>query len=466
MCVIGEKRLMYKYCITCGKKNEDNDIFCTNCGTKLAVEKNEIESFENQVAIPQQNQTVNQATYNYQGHSCFNSQPYYIQNKPKKKYILPMIIAVSIAVMMISAGFLLVLVSDSESLPVRTKGPSVSLTSTSLGSLASVPENGYTARYGYYMNRNGHEMRVGEMNYKNLGVVVHRDISCIDVECSGYIEFTEDMIPSSYIDFDSFQIPFSATYYIEEVDRSPVYMSFSMDYSELLSLMQEYSSYYSSEYVDMSSDTVLRCEVNWYKDENRADMEFSGGSVLKNINADLTAEFSEDYWNMDTSVDELSENYHRFISFTMDMKVNDYEFETETRILSGVDENDTAVTIDIDSDGSSDECLEDYSSYTKVDMEMQVTGVEDVEVPYGRFNDCYILQITQTETEEHSNIYSSSSSSEQSSTKLWLTEDGVMPKAEYSIMGSTMSTSSMGNYVLKLEDYSSSISVQESAVTF
>ena len=118
-----------------------------------------------------------------------------------------------------------------------------------------------------------------------------------------------------------------------------------------------------------------------------------------------TSIFPTEYWGLVSSVDDLYVGYNEEIEYTISSS--------------------------------------DFDEDVEMNMQISVTGKEDITVPSGTFENCYILEVEQTQSD-----YSSYGSFE-ATTKIWITEDGEFPQSEIS-----MSTSGIPiDITSKLEGY-------------
>ncbi|KYK20967.1 hypothetical protein AYK21_01065 [Thermoplasmatales archaeon SG8-52-2] len=108
---------------------------------------------------------------------------------------------------------------------------------------------------------------------------------------------------------------------------------------------------------------------------------------------------SEDYWDCTLLKDDLFEGYLKEVAYTMS--------------VMGIE--------------------------TEVNLIISVTGVEDVTVNQGTFEDCYVVEI-----EQDQGIASSTSI-------IWIDEDGICPKMQ--LGGSSTSSFSYEGMIIELEEY-------------
>jgi hypothetical protein len=205
---------------------------------------------------------------------------------------------------------------------------------------------------------------------------------------------------------------------------------------------------------EIGESVIMGYTIDWDRTQSKADMIFyTEGMSYMSMNADCTIEFSDEYWDMDPEMEELEIGFEKIVEFTMTFKVNDFDYNiydtTEDEEVSEYDLTETYTDDDYAYN------VEDEISQTvTTTMEIRVTDQEDVEVPVGTFEDCYVIEVNQKQNTEYG-YYTSSSYDETSSTKIWINQNGVMLKAEYSLFGeSSMGMgSSSEKFVIEIEDY-------------
>jgi len=495
---------MINYCPICGRKRYENSLFCIGCGTKLEEEKIEFEilsrpekikTFEKQIAhTSKESRTIEHMIYMP---PTYNTQPQnQIRKKqPQKKRILIPVLTIAIAVMVISASLLIIFnaePNDSSNLNeittlVREHGPKVSLHSLSGGTVSSIPKEGYTATYGLY-DQSGifgiSGLRIGEIVEENLGDKTFQGEECILTKINGeislpmknYIESYKEV--SSYLSTDSTSAGMSdmipeelplyiySDYYVKKEDNTPVYMDYKIDFTEYMQILKEISVSigYEDEMnsIDFDGPVIMGYTIDWDRDQSKADMRFYiEGIPIMSMDGDFSIKFSEEYWDMEPEMEELYVGFEKIIEFTMTLEINDFNFGMDY----GIEEEEESV-YEIEDlyeeenyEHNIEEELEDFSQTVSTSMEIKVTDKENVNVPAGEFEDCFVIEVNQRQDsgyEDNDYEYEiSSSHSITSSTKIWVNENGVMPKAEYSLFGGTeigMGTNNQ-KLVIKLEDY-------------
>ena len=223
-------------------------------------------------------------------------------------------------------------------------------------------------------------------------------------------------------------------YYVDAEDNSPVYLS--LDYAFDIS---EFS--YSSSYYDDLNTMKMTLEMNWDKDDNKVLTTISMISDMMDMKADIGIEFSEEYWDLNTDIDDLYVGFSKKFSFDSTIDFNNIEITSDDDYYDDLYNDDSL--------------YDDLEQKTTTDVEIKVTGKEDITVPIGRYENCYILQIKQTQKSESIYETSITTSTSESTTKIWIDENGVMPQAEQSIDTTGFGSSSM-KLTQKLESYSSS----------
>ena len=160
-------------------------------------------------------------------------------------------------------------------------------------------------------------------------------------------------------------------YYVNKNGLIPVYMSIDYDFSKPSQLKN----------ADMS------IEITW---------DLDSSEIISTVNAlgkteTATAIYPEEYWGMISSFDDLFVGLYESFEYSISTTSEYYD--------------------------------------TDMIMEVSVTGKEDVVVPAGTFEDCYVLELDQTEDSYYS------SGNLDSSMKVWISEEGYIPQYEAS-MGS------------------------------
>ena len=476
---------MINYCPKCGAKKEEDDQFCTNCGINLN-ENIETKTFEKQIAYASKETGATEKVIYTPPAQYTQPQNYTIKKQSHKKRTIISITTVAIAVMVVLASFIILLNSEPEDSDnpreitklVKEHGPKISLHSLSGGSVSSIPEEGYTAKYGLY-DESGifgtPHLRIGEITEENLGEKTFQGEECILVKINGQISIPMKRYMESYLEVSSYlstdstsnemlnmipeEVPFYiySDYYITKDDGTPVYMDYTIDLTEYMQIIQDistnlgYGDDLSSIYGD--EDVIMGYIIDWDREESKADMSFyMEGIPLMSMAGDFTIEFSEEYWDIEPEMEELYVGFQKIVEFTMNLEVDDFYYNTD---YTSEEESEYY------SDGDYGYSLEDEISQTvSTSMEIEVIAKENVNIPAGTFNDCFVIEVTQrqnTEYEEDDYGYgiSSSSSSSTTSTKIWIDENGVLLKAEYSLFGDdsmNMGSSSQG-LVIELEDY-------------
>jgi hypothetical protein len=191
------------------------------------------------------------------------------------------------------------------------------------------------------------------------------------------------------------------------------------------------------------------------------------GIPYMNMNGDFSIEFSEEYWDIEPEMEELYVGFEKIIEFTMTLEVNDFNYYYPDYYIEEEPEYEYYYTPKYEYEESHPypgeyyeyDTIEDFSQTVSTSMEIKVIKKENVIVPMGEFEDCFVIEVNQRQNSDYDdNDYGygiSSSYSSESSTKIWINENGVMPKAEYSLFGETgmgMDTSSQ-KLVIQLEDY-------------
>jgi hypothetical protein len=481
---------MIKYCPNCGTKRNATDLFCKNCGQKIKQNKKEIQQFEKQIAYPQQNKPYINKYY------IQTNQP---KNQNKRKILAGTILTVIIAMMLISTAFFIQPQTDTKKqdqtepedpkIPEKPEkldpvefGPKVSLQSLTSGTVTSIPQENAKAKYGLY-DQNGilgkPGQRIGEINEENLGKVTFQGEQCILVKTEGRIIIPMDEYLESYRSMSTTQqeqeilnqIPnqisyyIYSDYYIKQNDNTPIYMDYKIDFTEFFEILKEISiasgNTEQTDYLEFD-EVMIGFIIDWDREGSKADMRmYMEGFSFMNMDANFTVEFSEEYWDMCPEFDELYVGFEKIMNFTMTLKMNDFsysfeeyeeEYETEEVMVSS--SNSQEIEEHEYSNSQSDlyeDDSEDYTSSVENIMKFNVVNQEDLFLDCGNFTDCYVIEIEQNQISSYDYNYGSSSTT---STKIWINENGVMPKAEYTFLGNSGMTSSDSQKLLMiLEEY-------------
>jgi len=477
---------MINYCPKCGVKIEAGTLFCTNCGIRiqentinnLPSKSEEIQTFENQISyVSKETGTTANVIYTP---PVYYTQPqnYIAKKQPHKKRMILAATAVAIAFMIVLASILIIYIKEpnnSRNLSeikklIEDKGPKISLQSLSGGTVSSIPEEGYTAKYGLY-DESGifgtPGLRIGQISEENLGETTYQDEECILIKTKGDISIPIKNYMTSYLE-DSYyystdstttemlnmlpdEIPFYiyADYYVTKNDNTPVYMDYTIDFTEYMQIM--YKIFTSMDLGDHTSmpeldeSVIMGYTIDWDRAQSKADMSFyMEGMSYMNMDADCTIEFSDEYWDMEPEIEDLYVGFEKIVEFTMTLKINDFDYNIYDDTAEEEPEYDLT---DIYSE-------DELSQTITTTMEIKVTDQEDVNVPVGTFQDCFVLEVNEKQNTEYG-YYTSSSYDETSSTKIWVSQNGVMIKAEYSLFGESAMgmDSNSQKFVIEIEDY-------------
>jgi len=371
---------MYRYCIKCGCKCYENSKFCTSCGAEFVQNNNytnpetnnNYNDFEQQVSDPYKKQSIGSTYYQPAGDPLTTCPG--MPEKKKKPIIAA--IAIATAAILIIAGLYVVFVGFE-----NDKKNELDIL---IGSATSKVEGGPSASLqslagGSFQSipEEGHVAKyylyndgskIGETTEGTVGTEVYQGISCYKI------------IGRSNMDFSyagqtiAFQTDY--TYYVDVNTNNPVYMIMKYDYSK-------------PEQLKGSEMTV---SLSWDQDTGKIT---STASVLgQSVTSTLT--FPTEYWGMFSSVDDLYVGFSKEFDYTLS--------------VSGA-----GTSLDAD-----------------MVMNISVTGQEDVTVPSGTYENCYVLEMKQTQSSEYSygiidvNI------------KIWISEDGVVAQADASLSSAGM----------------------------
>ncbi len=331
---------MPKNCLKCGATNDENSMFCINCGNKF------------ETAIPEsQNPTTT-----YPG-----------KTKNKKKMITATI-AIVIAIALISVGFFVLFIGEKqtekdeldyllENITGKIEGgPTVSLQSMAGGNFQAVPAEGCIAKYYVYYDGE----KIGESVQANAGKTTYGGISCYKILGRTDIEMS----------IMGFQMAFvmDYTYYVNEDNNLPVAMNLEYEYTKPAQIKG----------LSMSS------QFNW--DQSTGEITMSMGNPLGGGDISLTMMLPEEYWGLLNTYDSLYAGYSKEINYSM-------LYLGETVYIT---------------------------------MTVDVTGMEDITVIAGTFEDCYVIEM------EQEILSGSTSAPVNTYMKFWISKDGVTPKAETS----------------------------------
>ena len=225
--------------------------------------------------------------------------------------------------------------------------------------------------------------KIGETIEGTVGKETYNGRSCYKMLGRSNVEF-------SYLEQTiAFQMIYA--FYEDENTKMPVYMTIKYDYSKPEELKE--------------FDMII--SLSWDQNSGEIKTSVQCGEQTGTSTAILPIE----YWGMISSVDDLYVGFSEEIDYTM------------TTSVSGT------------------------SSDSDMNLKISITGQEDVTVPSGTFENCYVLEMEQTQ----SNGYSYSSTDV--NMKIWISEDGFVPQKETSLssMGMPLSITS------KLEGYYTTI---------
>lgn len=480
---------MVKFCQNCNTKLNEEDIFCKNCGAKITQQNRKIEHFEKQIAYPQKPRIQQPYTYN-QTYNPYYNQPKTKPKRNRKKIIAASIITIIIAIMLITTAFIITIVKETEKKAETEKlnpveyGPKASFHSLSGGSITSIPQKGATAKYGLY-DENGiiaqPGEKIGQIYEKNYGPVTFQEEKCLLIKTNGTLSIPMDEYIDSYTYMSDNkekeealkQIPNKINYYIEseyyikENDYTPIYMEYKIDMSEILEITKKISraTGQQTNYFN-SNEMKIGYIIDWNRKDNNADMRlYMKGISYMEMDENYTLEFSEGYWDMSPELDQLYVGFEKIVNFTMKMKLNDYSYSTRSYVdeypseekgfsKSREESMEKYETSKTEEDyGYTDDKIEEYTYSIDNIIKFNVVDQEDLHLSCGDFKDCYVLEIEQQQ-KTNMNDYSYGSTTT-TSTKIWINENGVMPKAEYSILGNNGlgGSSSSQKLMMILEEY-------------
>jgi hypothetical protein len=381
-----------KYCQICGKENNDTSGFCENCGAKFA-----------DTVIPTYQNEKYQYSQRYQPTT---------QKKSKKGYIIGAVVAVIIAVMLVSIWYFMPFLDDNgiTKIPVEG-GPQANIGSMASGSASSAyamttPNVDHTAVYGFYIN----DERIGEISFTNVGEELYSGILCYKIVGECYYDFSSSQF-SSYSSITAtstsdmtYRISMSFTNYVNKLNNVVVHADYNMQTPKI-----------------PGSSSAGQTQMTM--DLNQETNEIIITTTSNDNSNTITYTVSDNYWSMSDIQNYLYVGYSNEYTITYEIPYSSYysdDFEVSDDYVN----------------------IEPYSmDYT---ITIEVIGQEDISVEKGTFEDCYIIQIDQD-----TNFIIMT-------TKLWVTDDGICPKMTFStgspdsMENATGSTYTMG---FELEEY-------------
>ncbi len=178
--------------------------------------------------------------------------------------------------------------------------------------------------------------------------------------------------------------------YVKKSNQMPVYMTMTMDYGNI---------------PGYTGDTTMSSEFTW--DENTGEMEMT--MDMMGQESSMTCDFPQDYWNM-VSFDQLTVGETVTNDFTMSYSIPGYSTQT-----------------------------------VDAEMSFTLTGIEDLTVSGTTFKDCYVIEREQAASSSVMGTYTSADSE----MTMWVTSDGIVPKA----VTTASTTGSTTTVTLLLEEY-------------
>jgi len=171
--------------------------------------------------------------------------------------------------------------------------------------------------------------------------------------------------------------------------------SFTIDYTYYINENTNLPVYMNIDYdLSESQGGKMSSTISWNQNTGEIKMTIPVSSQ------EITLNFPTEYWGLLSSVDDLYVGYSKEFDYTM------------------TNEGTT----------------------TGISMNISVTSQTDVTVLAGTFEDCYVLEFAQIE----SNSYSSNQPSV--FMKVWISEDGVVPKVESTVLGMYITQELEGYY--------------------
>jgi len=262
---------MPKNCLKCGAYNEENSMFCSNCGNKL--ETTTLDT-QNKVTI------------------------YPEKTKNKKKMIIATV-SIVIAISLITMGFLILFMGEEqtekdeldyliENITGKIEGgPAVSLQSMAGGNFQTVPSEGCIAKYYVYYDGE----KIGETIQANSGKTIYDGTNCYKILGRTNIDM---IIMSSEIAF-----VMEYTYYVDEDNSLPVAMILEYEYTK------------PSQIKGMS----MTSQLNW--DQSTGEITMTMNNPLGGESISTSMMLPEEYWGLLKTYDSLYVGYSKEINYSM-----------------------------------------------------------------------------------------------------------------------------------------------------
>ena len=241
---------MSKDCLKCGATNDENSMFCINCGNKFETTTPES---QNPITI-------------------------YPEKPKNKKKMITASVAILIAISLIIAGFFVLFIGEEQTQKDELDslignitgeiegGPTVSLQSMASGSFQTVPAEGCIAKYYLYYD----DEKIGESVQANTGKTTYKGINCYRILGRTDIEITIMGFEMAFI--------MDYTYYINEGNNLPVAMTLDYEYTKPAQI----------------KGMTMTSQFNW--DQSTGEIIMSMSDPLSGEDVSLTMMLPEEYW--------------------------------------------------------------------------------------------------------------------------------------------------------------------------
>ena len=394
---------MPKYCPNCGIQINEYDTFCPNCGANfedaadfepvIVEEKN---TFEQKMAEENTDSVVFKDTL-YTDSTTEQQQPYHQhtpyqpttftpEKKSNNKTIITVIVAILIAVLVVSAVFF-ALFLDLETEGETVPGENSSL-SEYINTMNSKSSGGPTVSLQSLGSGNFQTIPENQhlakyyMYYAGEKIGETIEVNTGPTTYNGincYKILGETDIEMSLMGSDTaFTIDY--IYYVKADDKNPIYLSITYDYTQ----PEELKTF------DLTSTT------SWDQDEG----EITSITSALGQSTTITSTIPTDYWNIISSYADLYVGFTKEFDYTMNVMGEDSD----------------------------------------VSLTFTVTDKEDVSVPAGTFQGCYVINIDQDFTDTNTDQVS------EFNMKIWISENGIVPKSETTTSGFDMTQKLEGYY--------------------
>ena len=379
---------MFKRCPKCGIQNNENVPFCTNCGAKFEekisdfkqpTETEKIDAFEQQSSDVYKESAYFEAPKPVE--SMPEYQPYgqpspYIPEKQSKK-TKPIIAIVAIAIAAIVVATAFFVLFTGE------KDEEKSELDRLLDSITGKIEGGPTVSL----------QSLGSGNFQSIPAD-----GCI---AKYYMYYNGEKIGET-VEANAGVTTYNGINCYKILGRSDITLtfmetttSFTIDYTYYINENTNLPVYMNIDYdLSESQGGKMSSTISWNQNTGEIKMTIPVSAQ------EITLNFPTEYWGLLSSVDDLYVGYSKEFDYTM------------------TNEGTT----------------------TGISMNISVTSQTDVTVLAGTFEDCYVLEFVQIE----SNSYSSNQPSV--FMKVWISEDGVVPKVESTVLGMYITQELEGYY--------------------